>query len=152
MEHLQSYQPEVKVYPTISHEQGGFIPSIGVNEVQHLSAPFTFRVTARQTLSFLSYYQHTEIALPKLVEEAQNRLPEDLLFVFGKHMAMVLANVLSQLGAVNKMAQVNEIVSVFEPFTEREKPLEAKMPPKSSKEVTIKVEKIGKVLPKGSLD
>jgi hypothetical protein len=70
---------------------------------------------------------------------------------FGNQLAIMLAKVLDELEKNNPEA-IGPIVSTLEPYMETNRGLKVNTHPKSSREVNIKITKMGKVTPKIHLD
>jgi hypothetical protein len=70
---------------------------------------------------------------------------------FGNQLAIMLAKVLDELEKNNREA-IDPIVSILEPYMETNRDLKVNIRPKSSREITLKITKMGKVTPKIPLD
>ncbi len=125
---IQSYQPPAKSLSTVDVTH---ISNISYSFTPHVSTPFTVSNTT------------------KGVESA--KLIEYRLISFGKLLAITLANTLNQLRNYNEEA-IYPIVSFIEPYKKVDQDLYVRMPPKSSREVTIEVIRRGKAKPKADLD
>ena len=69
----------------------------------------------------------------------------------GKQLAMMLAEVLDELEKNNREA-VDSILAILEPYMETNRDLKVNIRPKSSREITVKITKVGRVTPKILLD
>lgn len=78
-------------------------------------------------------------------------LTEDQLPQLGNQLAILLAKVLDELEKNNQEA-IGPIVSILEPYMPPTPDFKIHIPPKSSREVTIQLTDLGRVLPKIYLD